>query len=93
MVPSPFLDTIVKPEADGGLSITVYRKPHIQTSIYSGTVTITSQPNLVSSKLFPTGLPPCAVILSCFKRKGAPQESSHQMQLPQMGFGQGGEKA
>ena len=23
----PFLDTIVKPEADGGLSITVYRKP------------------------------------------------------------------
>ena len=27
------------------------------------------------------------------KRKGAPQESSHQMQLPQMGFGQGGEKA
>ena len=26
------------------------------------------------------------------KEKGAPQESSHQMQLPQMGFGQGGEK-
>ena len=23
----PFLDTIVKPEVDGGLSITVYRKP------------------------------------------------------------------
>ena len=43
--------------------------PHIQTSIYSGTVTITSQPNLVSSKPFPTGLPPCAVILSCFKKK------------------------
>ena len=43
--------------------------PHIQTSIYSGTVTITSQPSLVSSKLFPTGLPPCAVILSCFKKK------------------------
>ena len=44
----PFLDTIVKPEADGTLSITVYRKPtHTQTSTYSGTVTITSQPNLV----------------------------------------------
>ena len=43
--------------------------PHIQTSIYSETVTITSQPSLVSSKLFPTGLPPCAVILSCFKKK------------------------
>ena len=26
------------------------------------------------------------------KEKGAPQESSHQMQLPKMGFGQGGEK-
>ena len=41
----PFLDTIVKPEADGTLSITVNRKPHIPTSTYSGTVTITSQPN------------------------------------------------
>ena len=25
----PFLDAIVKPEADGGLSIAVYRKPYI----------------------------------------------------------------
>ena len=33
------------------------------------TVTITSQPSLVSSKPFPTGLPLCAVILSCFKKK------------------------
>ena len=47
----------------------IQETPHIQTSIYSGTVTITSQPNSVSSKLFPTGLPPCAVILSCFKKK------------------------
>ena len=43
--------------------------PHIQTSIYSGTATITSLPSLVSSKPSPTGLPPCAVILSCFKKK------------------------
>ena len=43
--------------------------PHIQTSIYSGTATIASQPSLVSSKPFPTGLPQCAVILSCFKKK------------------------
>ena len=42
---------------------------HIQTSIYSGTVTITSQPSLVSSKPSPIGPPPCAVILSCFKKK------------------------
>ena len=43
--------------------------PHIQTSIYSGTATITSLPSLVSSKPSPTGLPPCAVILSCLKKK------------------------
>ena len=43
--------------------------PHIQTSIYSGTVTITSQPNLVSFKPSPTGPPLCAAILSCFKKK------------------------
>ena len=43
--------------------------PHIQTSICSGTATITSQPSSVSSKPFPTGPPPCAVILSCFKKK------------------------
>ena len=36
----------------------------IQTSIYSGTVTITSQPNSVSSKPSPIGLPQCAAILS-----------------------------
>ena len=42
---------------------------HIQTSIYSGTATITSQPSLVSSKPSPIGPPPCAVILSCFKKK------------------------
>ena len=43
--------------------------PHIQTSIYSGTVTIISQPNSVSSKPSPIGLPQCAAILSCFKKK------------------------
>ena len=49
----PFLDTIVKPEADGTLSISVYRHLHIQTSTCSGIVTITSQPNLVSSTPLP----------------------------------------
>ena len=43
--------------------------PHIQTSIYSGTATITSLPSLVLSKPSPIELPPCAVILSCFKKK------------------------
>ena len=43
--------------------------PCILTSIYSGIVTITSQPSLVSSKPSPTGPPQCAAILSCFKKK------------------------
>ena len=42
---------------------------HIQTSIYSGTVTITSQPSSVSFKPSPIGPPQCAAILSCSKRK------------------------
>ena len=41
---------------------------HIQTSIYSGTVTITSQPSLVS-KPSPIGPPQCAATLSCSKRR------------------------
>ena len=44
----PLLDTIVKPEVDGSLSITVYRSQLIQTSTYSGIATITSLLNLVS---------------------------------------------
>ena len=41
----------------------------IQTSIYSGTVTIISQPSSVSFKPSPIGPPQCAAILSCSKRK------------------------
>ena len=65
----PFLDTIVKPEVDGSLSSLYTGNLHIQTSIYTGTVTITSQPSLVSSKPSPIGLPQCAAILSCSKRR------------------------
>ena len=43
--------------------------PHTQTSTYSGTVTITSQPNLVSSTPSPIGPPQCAASLSCSNRK------------------------
>ena len=45
--------------------------PHIQTSTYSGIVTITSQPNLVSSTPSPIGPKECAADLSCSNRKWA----------------------
>ena len=43
--------------------------PHIPTSIYSGTVTITSQASSVLSKPSPIGPPLCAAILSCSNKK------------------------
>ena len=46
----PFSDTIVKPEADGRLSITVYRKPN-HTYQYLQWDTITYQPSIVSYTL------------------------------------------
>ena len=42
---------------------------HILTSIYSGIVTITSQPNLVSSTPSPIGPKQCVASLSCSNRK------------------------
>ena len=41
----------------------------IQTSTYSGTVTITSQPSSVLSTPSPIGPPQCAASLSCSKKK------------------------
>ena len=43
--------------------------PHIQTSTYIGTVTITSQPNLVSSTPSLIGPKQCAASLSCSNKK------------------------
>ena len=42
---------------------------HIQSSTYSGIVTITSQPNLVSSTPSPIGPPWCVASQSCSNRK------------------------
>ena len=81
----PFLDTIVKPECT--------RNPPTLTSTYSGTVTITSQPNVVLFTPYPIGPKQYAAILSFSTRRTSTQECTNPMQIPQMGFGQGGEKA
>ena len=65
----PFLDTIVKPEVDGSLSITVYRKP-IHTDQYlqwDSNHHLSAKFSVIQPS--PTGLPQCAVILSCSKKK------------------------
>ena len=65
----PFLDTIVKPEAHGSRSITVYRKPthkdqYLQWDSHHHLSAKFSVIQTLSHRL-----PPCAVILSCFKKK------------------------
>ena len=65
----PFLDTIVKPEADGSLSISVYRKPtHTDQFLqWDSHHHLSAKFSVIQTS--PTGLPLCAVILSCFKKK------------------------
>ena len=65
----PFLDTIVKPEVDGTLSITVYRKPTYTDQYLQWDSHHPSQPNLVSSTPSPIGPIQCAASLSCFNKK------------------------
>ena len=90
----PFLDTIVTAGADGKLSTTVYRKPthtdqylqwdnhHHLTARFSVIHTLTHRAQTVHSN--PELL---------HKEKTPPQECTNPMQIPQMGFAQGGEKA
>ena len=63
------------------------------TNTCSGTVTITSQPGSVLSTPFPTGPTQYAAILRFSTRRRPSQECTNTMQLLQMGFRQGGEKA
>ena len=88
----PFLDTMSNLRLMAHYPSLCTGNLHILTSTYSGIVTITSQPNYVSSTPSPIGPMQCAASLSCSTGKGPPQEGSHQMQISQMGFEQGGEK-
>ena len=69
MVPSPFWTLLSNQRLMGPCPSLYTGNLHIQTSIYSETVTVTSQPSLVSSKPSPIGPPQCAAILSCSKKK------------------------
>ena len=78
----PFLDTIVKPESDGNLSITVYRKPihmdqylqwdshHHLSAKFSVIHTLTHRAQTVCSN---PELPP--------QREGPPQKGTNPMQI------------
>ena len=65
----PFLDIIVKPEADAVYPLLCTGSQFIQTSTYSGIATTTSLPNLVSLTPYPIGPKQCSAILSCWNRK------------------------
>ena len=89
----PFLDTVVKPEADGTLSITVYRKPtHTDQYLQWDSHHHLSAKFSVIQTLFHRASTVCSKPELLQQEKGTPQEGSHQMQIPYMGFGQGGEK-
>ena len=85
----PFLDTIVKPEADNTLSITVYGNPtHIDQYLQWDSHchlsakynTLTHRASMQQAGVFPKG-------------NGPLQEGTQSLQVPQMGHGQGGKKA
>ena len=89
----PFLDTIVKTEADGNLYITVYRKPthtdqylqwdshHHLSAKFCAIHTLTHRAQTVCTTW------------AYLQREGPPQEGTNPMQISHIGFGQGGEKA
>ena len=69
MAPSPFWTLLLNQRLMVLCPYLYTGNPHILTSIYSGTATITSQPSLVLSKSSPIEPPLCAAILSCSKKK------------------------
>ena len=65
----PFLDTIVKPEVDGSLSTTVYRKPAHTDQYLQWDSHHNLSAKLVSSTPSPIGPKQCVAILSCSNKK------------------------
>ena len=65
----PFLDPLSKLRLMVAYPSLCTGNPHIQTSTNSGIVTITSQPNLVSSTPSPIGPKQCVAGLSCSNKK------------------------
>ena len=65
----PYLDTIVKPEVDGSLSITVYRKPtHTDQYLqWDSHHNLSAKFSVINTS--PIGLKLCAAILSCSNKK------------------------
>ena len=86
----PFLDTIVKPEVDGSLSITVYRKPthtdqYLQWDSHHNLSAKFSVINTLSQRAQTV----------CSNPELLKQEKEHltKCKYPKWGFGQSGEKA
>ena len=87
----PFLDTIVKLEADGKLSTTVYRKPtHIDQYLQWDSYHHLSAKFSVTHTLSDRAHTVCSNPKLLHKEKA---HNTNPMQIPLMGFGQGGEKA
>ena len=78
----PFLDIIVKPQADNTLSLTVYRKhTHTQTNIFSGTGTIIWQPKFSVISTPTQGLGLFVLNQNSSTRNTTPQGGTYQMQV------------
>ena len=72
---TPFLDTIVRPEPDNSLSITVYRKPnHTDQYLQWDSHTTIYEPSIVLSIPLPTGTEQCARSHSFSRRQWTTSE-------------------
>ena len=88
----PFLETIVKPEADDRLFITVYRKlTHMDQYLQWDSHHYLSTKHSVINTL--TGPKQFVINLIFLKKNGSSQEGIHSLQVSKMGLRQGRKKA